>query len=122
MAGYGGKAASRERRHRRVRKRVVGSAERPRLCVFKSACHIYAQIIDDGLGKTLAAASTLSTEVKEKAKTINKTDAARLVGEALATRALAARVDRVIFDRGGYKFHGRVKALATGAREKGLKF
>jgi large subunit ribosomal protein L18 len=90
--------------------------------VFKSACHIYAQIIDDGLGKTLAAASTLSTEVKEKAKTINKTDAARLVGEALATRALAARVDRVIFDRGGYKFHGRVKALATGAREKGLKF
>ena len=122
MAGYGGKAASRERRHRRIRKRVVGSAERPRLCVFKSACHIYAQIIDDGLGKPLAAASTLSTEVKEKAKTINKTDAARLVGEVLATRALAARVDRVIFDRGGYKFHGRVKALATGAREKGLKF
>ncbi|MEK6661067.1 MAG: 50S ribosomal protein L18, partial [candidate division NC10 bacterium] len=65
---------------------------------------------------------TLSTEVKEKAKTINKTDGARLVGEVLATRALAARVDRVIFDRGGYKFHGRVKALATGAREKGLKF
>lgn len=122
MAGYGGKATSRERRHRRIRKRVVGSAERPRLCVFKSACHIYAQIIDDGLGKTLAAASTLSTEIKEKAKTINKTDAARLVGEVLATRALAARVDRVIFDRGGYKFHGRVKALATGAREKGLKF
>lgn len=122
MAGYGGKAASRERRHRRIRKRVVGSAERPRLCVFKSACHIYAQIIDDGLGKTLAAASTLSTEVKEKAKTINKTAAARLVGEVLATRALVARVDRVIFDRGGYKFHGRVKALATGAREKGLKF
>ena len=122
MAGYGGKATSRERRHRRIRKRVVGSAEPPRLCVFKSACHIYAQIIDDGLGKTLAAASTLSTEVKEKAKTINKTDAARLVGEVLATRALAARVDRVIFDRGGYKFHGRVKALATGAREKGLKF
>ena len=122
MAGYGGKATSRERRHRRIRKRVVGSAERPRLCVFKSACHIYAQIIDDGLGKTLAAASTLSTEVKEKAKTINKTAAARLVGEILATRALAARVDRVIFDRGGYKFHGRVKALATGAREKGLKF
>lgn len=122
MAGYGGKGASRKRRHRRIRKRVVGSAERPRLCVFKSACHIYAQIIDDGLGKTLAAASTLSTEVKEKAKTINKTAAARLVGETLATRALAARVDRVIFDRGGYKFHGRVKALATGAREKGLKF
>lgn len=122
MAGYGRKTTSRERRHRRIRKRVVGSAERPRLCVFKSACHIYAQIIDDGLGKTLAAASTLSNEVKEKAKTINKTDAARLVGEVLATRALAARVDRVIFDRGGYKFHGRVKALATGAREKGLKF
>jgi large subunit ribosomal protein L18 len=90
--------------------------------VFKSACHIYAQIIDDELGKTLAAASTLSTEVKEKANAINKTAAARLVGEVLATRALAARVDRVIFDRGGYKFHGRVKALATGAREKGLKF
>jgi large subunit ribosomal protein L18 len=90
--------------------------------VFKSACHIYAQIINDELGRTLAAASTLSAEVKERAKTVNKKAAAKLVGELLATKALAVRVDRVVFDRGGYKFHGRVKALATGVREKGLKF
>jgi large subunit ribosomal protein L18 len=90
--------------------------------VFKSACHIYAQIINDELGRTLAAASTLSAEVKERAKAVNKTAAAKLVGELLATKALAVRVDRVVFDRGGYKFHGRVKALATGVREKGLKF
>lgn len=122
MAGYEEKRKGRERRHRRIRKRVVGSAERPRLCVFRSARHIYAQIIDDERGTTLAAASSLSREIKEKGKVGNKTTAARLVGELLAARAMAAHVDRVIFDRGGYKFHGRVKALATGVREKGLKF
>jgi len=122
VAGNEDKHKGRERRHRRIRKRVVGSAERPRLCVFKSARHIYAQIIDDERGRTLAAASTLSREIKEKGKAGNKTTVARLVGELLAVRAMAAQVDRVVFDRGGYKFHGRVKALATGAREKGLKF
>ncbi len=121
MAGYEGKRAGRQRRHRRIRKRVVGSAERPRLCVFKSARHIYAQIIDDEQGKTLAAASTLSGEIKGEGKVGNKAAAAKLVGELLAAKALAASVHQVIFDRGGYKFHGRVKALATGLREKGLK-
>lgn len=122
MAGYGGKRRGRERRHRRIRKRVVGSAGHPRLCVFKSARHIYAQIIDDERGTTLAAASTLSREIKEQGRVGNKTVAAKLVGELVAARALAAHVERVVFDRGGYKFHGRVKALATGVREKGLKF
>ncbi|MGH7412549.1 MAG: 50S ribosomal protein L18 [Candidatus Methylomirabilis sp.] len=122
MAGYEEKHKGRERRHRRIRKRVVGSAERPRLCVFKSARHIYAQIIDDERGRTLAAASTLSREIKEKGKAGNKTTVAKLVGELLAARAMAAQVDRVVFDRGGYKFHGRIKALATGVREKGVKF
>ncbi len=121
MAGYEGKRAGRERRHRRIRKRIVGRAERPRLCVFKSARHIYAQIIDDEQGKTLAAASSLSREIREKGKVGNKTTAAKLVGEVLAAKALAASVNQVVFDRGGYKFHGRVKALATGLREKGLK-
>ena len=121
MAGDEGKREGRRRRHRRIRKRVVGSAERPRLCVFKSARHLYTQIIDDERGKTVAAASTLSGEIKEKGKVGNKTAAAKLVGELLAAKALAASVYQVIFDRGGYKFHGRVKALATGLREKGLK-
>jgi len=121
MSGNEGKREGRKRRHRRIRKRVVGSAERPRLCVFKSARHLYAQIIDDEQGKTVAAASTLSGEIKEKGKVGSKTAAARLVGELLAAKALAVSVHQVIFDRGGYKFHGRVKALATGLREKGLK-
>lgn len=119
--GYEGKREGRLRRHRRIRKRVVGNAERPRLCVFKSARHIYAQIINDEAGKTLAAASTLSGEIREKGKVGNKTVAARLVGELLAAKALAASVCEVVFDRGGYKFHGRVKALADGLRDKGLK-
>ena len=121
MAGNDGKRKQRQRRHRRIRKRVVGSEGQPRLCVFKSDRHIYAQIIDDERGKTLAAASTLSREIREKGKVGNKTTAARLVGELLAAKALAANVHLVVFDRGGYKFHGRVKALATGVREKGLK-
>ena len=111
----------RRRRQERVRKKVLGSDARPRVCVFRSNKHIYAQIIDDERGKTVAAASTLSGEIKEKGKVGNKTAAAKLVGELLAAKALAASVYQVIFDRGGYKFHGRVKALATGLREKGLK-
>ncbi len=122
MAGGREKRQGRERRHRRVRKRIVGSAQRPRLSVFRSARHIYAQIIDDEQGKTLAAASTQSREIREQTKASNKTAAAKLVGELLAAKAMAARVDQVVFDRGGYKFHGRVKALATGVRERGLKF
>lgn len=122
MAGTEGKQERRQRRHRRIRKRVVGSAAYPRLCVFRSARHIYAQIVDDEQGKTLAAASTLSREIREKGKVGNKTTAARLVGELLADKALAAHISQVAFDRGGFRFHGRVKALAAGLGEKGVKF
>ncbi|MBI2902932.1 MAG: 50S ribosomal protein L18 [Candidatus Methylomirabilis oxyfera] len=122
MALDEGKRKGRKRRHRRIRKRIVGSVERPRLSVFKSARHIYAQIVDDERGRTLAAASTLSSEIKENDRKGNKTATSKLVGELLAVKALAASVHQVVFDRGGYKFHGRVKALAAGVREKGLKF
>ncbi|HEU5394311.1 MAG TPA: 50S ribosomal protein L18 [Candidatus Methylomirabilis sp.] len=115
-------ALARLKRHRRVRKKVVGRPERPRLSVFKSARHIYAQIINDLQGRTLVAASTLSPELKGKGKVGKKTVQAKLVGELLAERALAAQIRQVVFDRGGYRFHGRVKALAAGAREKGLQF
>ena len=115
-------AMARLKRHRRVRKKVTGRPERPRLSVFKSARHIYAQIINDLEGRTLVAASTLSPEVRAKGKVGRKTAQAKQVGELLAERALAAQVRQVVFDRGGYRFHGRVKALAAGAREKGLQF
>ena len=101
---------------------MVGRPGRPRLSVFKSARHIYAQIINDLEGRTLVAASTLSPEVRAKGKVGRKTAQAKQVGELLAERALAAQVRQVVFDRGGYRFHGRVKALAAGAREKGLQF
>ena len=109
--------AARSRRHRRVRLHVAGSAERPRLSVFRSLNHIYAQLIDDGSGRTLAAASSL--ELKSKA---NDLDAAQKVGQAIAKRAAAAGVKTVVFDRGGFLYHGRVKALADAAREAGLEF
>jgi len=114
---------ARLRRHRRVRKTVVGTPERPRLNVFRSLEHIYAQIIDDSAGHTLVSASTLDKEVRglcgDAAK---KTDEAKIVGQVLAQRALARGVSQVVFDRGGYQFHGRVKALADSAREAGLGF
>jgi len=104
-------------RHNRVRAKVTGSSESPRLSVFRSAKAIYAQIIDDGSGKTLVSASSLELKVKAK-----KTDVSKEVGKAVAAKALAKKISRVVFDRGGYKYHGRVKALADGAREGGLKF
>ncbi len=110
------------RRHLRVRKKVFGTPDRPRLAVFRSLNHIYAQIIDDVRGHTLVSASTLDPEIREKVKGLRKTDAARVVGEALGRRALAAGITRVVFDRGGFKYHGRVKALADGARAAGLQF
>ena len=116
------KRLARERRHRRVRKVVRGTPERPRLCVFKSARHIYAQVIDDDAGRTVAAASTLSKELPAGEPRPKKTAAAKAVGALVAERALAAGIQQVVFDRGGYVFHGRLKALATAAREKGLKF
>jgi len=113
---------ARLRRHRRVRKKVVGTPERPRLSVFRSLKHIYAQIIDDSRGHTLVAASTLDPQLRGQLDGLTKTEQARLVGKLLAERALARGVKKVAFDRGGYKYHGRVKALAEAAREGGLDF
>jgi large subunit ribosomal protein L18 len=114
--------AARRRRHRRVRKLVVGTSQRPRFNVFRSLKHIYAQVIDDSRGRTLAAASTLDPELRDKVKGLNKTEQAKLVGGLLARRALERGVKEVAFDRGGYKYHGRVKSLAEAAREGGLEF
>ena len=116
------KLTGRERRKLRIRTKISGSVERPRLSVFRSSRHIYAQIIDDQAGRTLAAASTLDAAVKPNLKTSSDTAAASAVGKLLAERAKAAGVDRVVFDRGAYLFHGRIKALADAAREGGLQF
>jgi len=113
---------ARERRHRRVRKVVRGTPERPRLCVFRSARHIYAQIIDDDAGRTMVTASTLSKDLPKAEAHVKKSEAAKAVGTLVAEKALAAGIQQVVFDRGGFDFHGRLKALATAAREKGLKF
>ena len=113
---------ARLRRHRRVRKVVAGSEERPRLNVFRSLRHTYAQIIDDVAGHTLVSASTLDRQICNSCIGLSNTEAARVVGRALAERALAGGVTQVVFDRGGYRFHGRVRALAEGAREGGLVF
>ena len=112
----------RARRQRRVRAKIKGTAERPRLNVFRSARHIFAQIVDDAKGHTLAAASTLDQDVRAQAATMKKRDESKAVGKLLAQRALAKGLKQVVFDRGGYQYHGRVKALADGAREGGLEF
>ena len=114
------RTASRLRRQVRGRKRVAGTAERPRLAIFRSVAHIYAQVIDDAAGKTVAAASTLDKDLK--GKTGATKDGAAAVGKAVAERAKKAGVSQVVFDRGGFLFHGRVKALADAAREGGLEF
>lgn len=113
---------AREVRHRRVRARVMGTGARPRLNVFRSSQHIYAQIIDDTVGHTLVSASTIDAEVRAGLGSLNKTEQAKLVGQTLAKRALAIGVKAVVFDRGGYRYHGRVKSLADGSREGGLEF
>ena len=113
---------ARLRRHRRVRKRVSGTSERPRLNVFRSIYHIYAQVIDDVSGCTLVAASSNDRELRDQAKGLKRSEQADLVGKALAQRALEKGIKKVVFDSGGYKYHGRVKALADGAREGGLDF
>jgi len=112
----------RRKRHRRVRKTVSGTADKPRLNVFRSLCHIYAQVVDDGDGQTLVSASTLDAEVKSAAKSGGNIEAAKLVGQLVGKRAVEKGVQTVVFDRGGYQYHGRVAALADGAREAGLKF
>lgn len=116
------RADARHRRHRRVRKDLAGTAERPRLNVFRSVTAIYAQIIDDKAGRTLVSASSVDNELREKSKGMKKSEQAKLVGGAVAERAKKKGIETVVFDRGGFKYSGRVKALADGAREAGLKF
>jgi large subunit ribosomal protein L18 len=112
--------AARVRRHRRIRKKVSGTQLRPRLSVFRSLQHIHAQVIDDTQGRTLAAASTVETALRGTSGT--KSERATAVGKAIAERAIAAGVRQVVFDRGGYLYHGRIRALAEAAREGGLEF
>ena len=114
--------AARRRVHVRIRARVSGRAPAPRLNVFRSLKHVYAQIVDDSRGHTLVSASTRDKEVRKTLKTGGNIAAAKVVGQTLAQRALAAGIARVVFDRGGYAYHGRVKALADAAREAGLRF
>ncbi len=116
-----GKVERRKRRHLRIRKKIFGTPERPRLVVYRSLKHIYAQIIDDTIGHTLVSASSLDKEFPKDKRGSNK-EGARIVGEMIAKRALEKGIKRVVFDRGGYKYHGRVKELAEAAREAGLEF
>ena len=116
------KNAVRAKRHYRLRRHLSGTAERPRLCVYRSTSNIYAQVIDDVAQATLAAASTLDKELKAQLEGKSKKEAAKLVGELVGKRALAKGVTRVVFDRGGYQYTGRVAELAAGAREAGLEF
>ncbi len=111
--------AQRIKRHNRVRGKISGTAERPRLCVFRSENHIYAQIIDDVAGNTLVSASSVEKSFEGRGSNV---EAAKKIGAAVAERALQKGIEEVVFDRGGYIYHGRVKALAEGAREGGLKF
>jgi len=113
---------ARIRRHRRVRAKVEGISSRPRLCVFRSLNHIYVQVIDDSQGHTLISASTLDPEIRNEVDGKVKAARATLVGSLVAKRALSKGINQVVFDRGGYKYHGRVKALAEAARREGLKF
>jgi large subunit ribosomal protein L18 len=112
----------RTRRHLHVRKHVAGTPLRPRVSVYRSLSQIYAQIIDDTTGKTLVAVSTIDKELREKIGKLKKSEQAKEVGKALAQRAKTKGIEQVVFDRGGYRYHGRVKALADGAREAGLQF
>lgn len=112
----------RQRRHLRVRKHISGTPERPRLNVFRSLSHIYAQIIDDTTGTTIASASTLDKAIKDKVEFGGNVEAAKEVGKLVAEKALAAGITTVVFDRGGYAYHGRVKEIADAAREAGLNF
>jgi large subunit ribosomal protein L18 len=120
MTTIANRGAARQKRHERIRLTVEGGPSRPRLAVFRSLKHIYAQVIDDGAGRTLAAASDLDVDVR--ATTGTKTDDAALVGRLIAQRARSAGVERVVFDRAGFRYHGRVKSLADAARAAGLEF
>ena len=116
------RAVARNKRHYRIRNKVQGTAAKPRLAVFRSNNHIYAQIIDDTVGNTIAASSTLEAEVAGKVDNTSNIEAAKAVGESVAKKALDKGISEVVFDRGGYIYHGRVAALADAARQAGLKF
>ncbi|MEE8373101.1 MAG: 50S ribosomal protein L18 [Dehalococcoidia bacterium] len=122
MSGVRNPGIARRARHARVRKVIVGTSDRPRLCVFRSLNHIYAQVIDDDSGCTLASASTLDGDVRGDLGGKSKQESAGLVGALVARRARVKGIAQVVFDRGGYKYHGRVKSLANAAREEGLRF
>ena len=122
MAKQKSRAASRKRRHHRVRKQISGTPERPRLNVFRSLSEIYAHVIDDESGHTLISASSIDREIRKEMKGKSKTEQAEIVGETIAERAKAQGVNTVVFDRGGNRYIGRVKALADGARKGGLEF
>jgi large subunit ribosomal protein L18 len=120
--GQKSRTQMRQRRHQRVRKKIGGTPQCPRLNVFRSLSEIYAQLIDDQSGVTLAAASTLDPDLRGKLPGLKKTEQAKLVGGLIAERAISRGIKQVVFDRGGYQYHGRVKALADAAREAGLQF
>ncbi|MCD8158382.1 MAG: 50S ribosomal protein L18 [Clostridiales bacterium] len=113
---------ARAKRHQRIRNKISGTAAQPRLAVFRSNMHIYAQIIDDTAGNTLVAASTMEKDIKNSISKTNDVEAAKAVGTAIAKKALDKGIDAVVFDRGGFIYHGKIKALAEAAREAGLKF
>ncbi len=117
-----GKKIGKQRRHERIRKRVTGTTERPRLCVYRSLNNVYAQLIDDTKGATLMAASTLEKDLKAEKGHKGNIEAAKKVGVLLAKKATAAGIKQVVFDRSGYRYHGSIKALAEGSREGGLEF
>ena len=116
------RAANRIFRHKRVRKSVSGTSDRPRLSVFRSLNHIYAQVIDDGIGHTITASSTLDSKIKSKSNKLTKTELAKLVGTQIAEQSKKLGIKQIVFDRGGHKYHGRVKAVAEAVREAGLEF
>jgi len=122
MANNKSRSVARNRRQARVRKNVHGTSERPRLNVFRSLAEIYVQVIDDEAGRTLVSASSVDHDLRAKMKSLKKSEQARVVGQAVAERAKALGIQQVVFDRGGYRYQGRVKALADAAREGGLKF
>jgi len=116
------RADARVKRHYRLRNKISGTAQKPRLAVFRSNNHIYAQVIDDTVGNTVVAASTMEAAIKDKLESTSNIDAAKAVGDAVAKKALEKGINTVVFDRGGYIYHGKVKALADAAREAGLQF
>ncbi|MHB8397659.1 MAG: 50S ribosomal protein L18 [Candidatus Limnocylindrales bacterium] len=120
MTQVASRGAARRKRHDRIRLSMAGTGERPRLAVFRSLNHIYAQVIDDATGRTIAAASTIEKELRGSTST--KTEEAKVVGRLVAERAKSAGVERVVFDRAGFRYHGRIKSLAEAAREAGLDF